>query len=155
MTAHRSLDYADTLLVAILALFLVTDSIQAIAIRPTSDASAASAAIEPAEHDQLVAMTIGSHLPPADADIRNGIGGDAARRLKRDFDVQIGASYEETIGAELSAEISGSIWRNEAGSAHIDGSATYAQHFDSMGTSGGDGGHGNARAAVSFHYHHD
>lgn len=80
------------------------------------------------------------------------------RRLrKRQFDVNVEASFEETLGAELSAELSGTIWRNEEGTARLDGSATYGQHFNTLG-GGGVGSaeaNGNARTKVSFRYHHD
>lgn len=76
---------------------------------------------------------------------------------KRQFDVNVGASFEEQLGAELSAEVAGTIWRNAEGTARLDGSATYGQHFDVL--SGGElrsgGSNGKGRAGISFHYHHD
>lgn len=73
---------------------------------------------------------------------------------KRQFDMNVDASFEETLGAELSAELSGNIWKNEEGTARLDGSATYSQHFNTIG-GGGLSSNGNARTGISFRYHHD
>lgn len=76
------------------------------------------------------------------------------QRTKREFGVLLDASYEEKIGADLSAVLEGNIWRNEAGNARLDGTATYSQHLDNSYGSA-TSGLGNARVAASIRFRFD
>lgn len=73
-------------------------------------------------------------------------------REKREFNVQLDASFEEQIGADLSAALDGTLWRNEAGTASLHGTAKYEHHLDSAATMGNK----NApRVSASLRYRHD
>lgn len=74
-------------------------------------------------------------------------------RDRRDINIRLDASYEEQIGGALLAELDGRLWRNEAGTAHVDGTASYSQPIDSIG--GGTAGLGNAKVAASVRFHLD
>lgn len=101
-----------------------------------NEAAPVSANLDPIESETEVVQHRTSHLH------------------KRQFDLSVEASFEETLGAELGADLSGNIWRNEEGTARLDGSATYSQHFNTIG-GGGLVPNGNARTGISFRYHHD
>lgn len=76
-------------------------------------------------------------------------GAATGDRKKREFAVKLNASFEEQIGGELSAEMEGNIWRNEAGTARLDGSATYSQHIDNADSLG------NAKVTASVQFRYD
>lgn len=95
----------------------------------------------------LLVLLLATCASGAPADLR-------AQRSKREFNVQLDASYEETIGADLSAALEGNIWHNEAGNARLDGTATYSQHLDNNYGSA-TSGMGNARVGASIRFRYD
>lgn len=71
------------------------------------------------------------------------------RRIKREFDVTLDTSFEVAIGADIKAALEGTLWRNEAGTAHLGGTASYSQHIDNGGNAG------NGKVVATIRYHHD
>lgn len=72
------------------------------------------------------------------------------KRDRRQLDVNVEANYDEEInGAEISAEITGNLWRSQNGDARLDGTAKYEQRFNHYT------GNGMPKIGASFHYRHD
>lgn len=70
-------------------------------------------------------------------------------RLKREFDVTLDTSFEEAIGADIRAALEGTIWRNEADTAQLSGTASISKHIDNGGNAG------NGKVAATIRFHHD
>lgn len=62
-----------------------------------------------------------------------------AKRVKRQFSLNFGATHQQDEGTDVTGEAIARLWRSQSGNTEVQGSASYSQHF------GGFAGDGKAR----------
>uniref|UniRef100_A0A9I3ED69 Attacin_C domain-containing protein n=1 Tax=Anopheles dirus TaxID=7168 RepID=A0A9I3ED69_9DIPT len=60
------------------------------------------------------------------------------QRYKRQFSLNLGATYEDGYGTDVNAEAIASLWKSQSGNTKLDGSASYNQHFGGLSGDGRD-----------------
>lgn len=61
-----------------------------------------------------------------------------AKRVKRQFSLNFGATHQQDEGTDVTGEAIARLWRSQSGNTEVQGSASYSQHFGGFAGDGPD-----------------